>query len=590
MSFLRELRRRSVFRVSAGYGVLAWVLLQVADLAAPALRLPEWATSFVLFLLFLGFPIAIFVAWAYELTPDGIRRTQDAMDAAPGGAAASKNDRTIIALLVVTIGLIAYTSYFSGDDIKDVAEESDPEMMGVARQRSGPVSIAVLPFLNLSDIAEQEHFADGLTEELLNSLAAADALRVVSRTSSFAFKGSPLPAKEIAAQLNVEHILEGSVRRTGNMIRVTAQLIDAQSDSHLWSRNYDDVVGAENVFKVQENIARLVTDSLQVRLMPRYMPKAPASIETLDLYYDGLFIFNEIANGRDFSDENFTKAASKFEAAIKAEPEWLPAFVKLGALYHWWSDGGTDREKLQTSRRYMTEALRRDPQNPNANKSMGYILWAEGDFEGSLDAYDKGDQLAGLKSWGRAIVLSSLGRFDEAVAVYQEAVPTHPVSLTLKDQLTSAMYCAGQYSAIVSDEDNLIASWPKDEDGVKPILARSHARLGDREKALAYVVELTQRWQSEADLADLFAIVGEPERARRAIDELVERDQNFKPAVTAALKLGELDTALDLLERQLVKQSSAGYTSFLFCDPEVRALAGNPRYDAVLQSRDLLPD
>ena len=167
----------------------------------------------------------------------------------------------------------------------------------------------------------------------------------------------------------------------------------------------------------------------------------------------------------------------------------------------------------------------------------------------------------------------------------------HPVSLNLKRQLTFAMYCAGQYSAIVSDEDDLIAGWSEDEDGVKPILARSHARLGDRKKALAYIVELTQRWQSEAYLADLFAIVGEPERARRAIDELVEHDQGFELAATAALKLGDPDTALDLLERHLEKQSSAGNTSFLFCGPEIRALAGNARYDAMLESRGLLaPD
>ena len=580
MSFFEELKRRNVFRVAIAYLIVAWLVLQVTDNLAPILELPGIFNKGVFLLLAIGFPIALVFAWAFELTPDGVKKEKELDSAAsiskPTGR---KLDFIIIGVLAVAVALFTLDKF--------VWTESADATATIANTQK---TIAVLPFLNLSDISEQEHFADGLTEELLNSLAATDGLRVISRTSSFAYKGSPLSAKKIAAQLKVEYILEGSVRRTGSLIRVTAQLIDAKSDSHLWSRNYEDVVGSDNVFKVQENIASLVTDSLHVRLMPRNMPKAPASIETLDLYYDGLFIFNEIQNGRDFSDETYNKAASKFAAAIEAEPDWLPAFVKLGQLYHWWSDDGDDREKLQTSRRYITEALQRDPQNADVITSMGYILWAEGDFEGSLLAYDKADQFGGARGWARAKTLSSLGRFDEAVAAYQQSVPAHPVSLELRWQLTSAMYCAGQYLAIVSDEDDLIAAWPEDEEGVKSILAYSHARIGNREKALAYVVEEIQRWHTEAYFADLFAIVGEPERARRAIDELVERDQGFVPAATAALILGERDTALDLLERHLEEQSSAGHTEFLFCEPEIRALAGNARYDAMLESRGLLAD
>jgi adenylate cyclase len=580
--FLMEARRRQLVGVLAIYVVGAWVLLQVAATLFPGWLIPEQAIRYVWIGAVMQFPIVLVLGWYYDLSAQGIRRTS------PAGADTKCQDLTR-----QDYGVLSLIALFSAGImfgvVREVLDTRELRLPQVAVTEYPQNSIAVLPFLNLSDISEQEHFADGLTEELLNSLAATDGLRVISRTSSFAYKGSPLSAKEIAAQLNVEHILEGSVRRTGNMIRVTAQLINAQSDSHLWSRNYDDVVGAENIFKVQENIASLVTDSLQVRLMPRNMPKAPASIETLDLYYDGLFVFNELKNGQDLSDEKFTKAASKFEAAIEAEPDWLPAFVKLGQLYHWWSAGGYDREKLQTSRRYITEALRRDPQNAEANHSLGYILWAEGDFKGSLHAYDKAEQLGAISGWGRAITLSNLGRFDEAVAAYQESVPVHPVSLELRRQLTSAMYCAGQYLAIVSNEDDLITTWPEDEEGVKPLLALSHARLGNREKALAFVDEETQRWQTEAYLADLFAIIGEHERARRAIDELVERDVGLVHAATAALILGERGTALDLLENQLEKQSSAS-NEFLFCEPEIRALAGNARYDAMLESRGLLAD
>jgi len=578
MSFFRELRRRKVFKVGAAYAVMAWVVLQVADQASPALRLPEWVPSLVLFFLLLGFPIAIFLAWAYELTPEGVRRTRNATNVEPstGGI---KFDLTLMALLVLAIGLIIHNSYFSDSTTENVSVD----------QRTGSVSIAVLPFLNLSDIPEQEHFADGLTEELLNSLDSMEGLRVVSRTSSFSFKGSPLSVTEIATQLGVEHILEGSVRRTGNNIRVTAQLIDATSDSHLWSENYDDIVSAEEVFKVQENIAKLVTDSLQVRLLPKYIPEAPDSLATLDLYYDGLFILNEIQNGRDTSDENFSRAVSKFEAALEAEPGWLPAIVRLGQVYHWWSVGGSRPEKIAKSRHYIEDALGRDPQNANAHAAMGYILWAEGDFEGSLSAYEKADQNGRQSGWGRAITLLNMGRLAAAVASYREAAQRYPVSSELKVQLVNSMYCAGQYSEITRNEGEMIASWPEIRQQIESIIALSHARLGNRERALAYVQALAQERQTEADFALTLAIVGEEDRARQAIDELADHGQGLASAATAARIIGEQDMALNLLERQYENRWSPGFTSFLFCEPEIRGLSGNPRYDAMLASLGLAP-
>ena len=580
--FLMEARRRQLISVLAIYVVGAWVVLQVAATLFPGWHIPQQAIRYVWIGAVMLFPVVLVLGWYYDLSAQGFRRTSPA-DAETKRQGLTRQDYGVLSLIALFSAGILFGV------VREVLDTRELRLPQVAVAENPRNSIAVLPFLNLSDIAEQEHFADGLTEELLNSLAATDGLRVISRTSSFAFKGRSLPTKEVAAQLNVAYILEGSVRRTGNIIRVTAQLIDAESDSHLWSRNYDDIIGTDNLFKVQENIASLVTDSVQPRLKPQNMPKAPASIETLDLYYDGLAIFRELQNGLDISDEKFSRAAAKFEAALQAEPDWLPAFLKLGQLYHWWSFG-SDKEKLQTSRRYMTEVLRRDPQNASAHWSMGYILFAEGDFEGSLDAYDTGEQSGGLQGWGRGITLAALGRFDEAVVAYQRAVPIFPISLALKFQLTSVTYCAGQYSSIVSDEDDLIATWTQDKESIKYLLAYSHARLGNNEKALAYVDELVQLWQTEAYFADLLAIVGEPERARRAIDELVERDQGFESAATAALILGERDTALDLLERHLEKQSSAGATRFLFCAPEIRALAGNARYDAMLESRGLLGD
>ena len=281
-------------------------------------------------------------------------------------------------------------------------------------------------------------------------------------------------------------------------------------------------------------------------------------------------------------------AAAKFKAALDVEPDWLPAIVKLGKLYHWWSIG-VDEEKLQISLRYVKKALERDPQNIEALSSMGYILWAEGNFEKSLEFYDRVSEFGGNRGWGRAITLSSLGRFEEAVAAYRKSLPIYPVSLSLGTQLTHAMYCAGRYSEIVNHAANLIASWPDDQVGVLALIAASHARLGNREEALAYVDELAQLLKSEVYFAWILAAAGEHERAQRAIDYLVERNQSLESAASAALQLGQNDKALDILER-LDKQTSAGNTGFLFCEPEIKALAGTAGYDAILERRGLLPD
>lgn len=590
MSLFAELRRRNVLRAGAAYAATSWLLIQVVETLFPVFGLPDTGVRLVVLLLAIGFLPVIAISWAFELTPEGMKRDSGAGEIAPNPGLRRTLDRAIVVILVIGISYFAFDKF-----VLTPARVADREAEAVERAKAEIVaeyfnerSIAVLPFLNLSDSPGQQHFVDGLTEELLDSLAALDGLRVISRTSSFAFKGSPLPVTEIAMQLNAAYVLEGSVRRSGERIRVAAQLIDTESHVNLWSRTYDDIVTAENLFRVQENIARRVSDALEVRLVPETTHVAPKSIETLDLYYDGLAIFRELQNGQEVSDERFGRAAAKFEATLEAEPGWLPAMMKLGQLYHWWSFGRNE-EKLQISHRYVADVLQREPQNVDAHVSMAYILWARGDFTGSLEWHDKAAQLGGGRGWARAITLHSLGRFDEAVAAYRESLPIYPLSLSLKTQLTHAMYCARQYAEIVSLADRLIASWPNDQVGVIAFIAASHARLGNREEALAYVDELARMLQSEAYFASILAAAGEHERAQRAIDYVMERDQALESAASAALQLGQKDRALDILER-LDTQLSVGDTGFLLCEPEISALAGEPRYDAMLSRRGLLPE
>ncbi len=273
--FFAELKRRRVFRVMAVYGGVAFVVLQVADILQEGLRLPDSFLPFITATALLGFPVAIALAWAFDLTPQGMQRTADA---APGElteiltAPASKRWPAGLLALVGVIALVA-GAWFAGRQsapavTADAAARSedgaraDADATSTATTGPAPESIAVLPFVNMSSDPEQEYFSDGISEELLNLLAQIPDLQVTSRSSAFSFKNQDLDIPEIARRLNVAHVLEGSVRKSGDQVRITAQLIDARSDTHLWSNTWDRTL--DDIFAVQDEIAADVAEQLQV--------------------------------------------------------------------------------------------------------------------------------------------------------------------------------------------------------------------------------------------------------------------------------------------------------------------------------------
>ena len=241
MGIIAELRRRNVFRVGIAYLVLAWVIIQVTDVAVPALRLPEWVPSLIFFFGAIGFPFALFFAWAFELTPEGIKREHE-VDRSESitHITGRKFDFAIIGLLVVALGFVVWDAYLSdpGEIVITEGPADAVEPAPVEETSKATASIAVLPFADMSADKDQEYMSDGIAEELLNLLAKIPALRVAARTSAFSFKNKDVTISEIGVQLNVAYVLEGSVRKAGNQIRITAQLIDASSDTHLWSETY----------------------------------------------------------------------------------------------------------------------------------------------------------------------------------------------------------------------------------------------------------------------------------------------------------------------------------------------------------------
>jgi TolB-like protein len=266
MSFFNELKRRNVIRVAAAYIIVGWLIMQAGDTLAPALHLPEWVNSLLVFFLLLGFPLALFFAWAFEMTPDGIKKEKE-VDRSQSitQVTGQKLNYTIITLLIAALAYFAYDKFL-------VQPTSKTESTIVVEETAKPIevteqSIAVLPFVDMSATGDNEYFSDGLTEELLNILAKIKELRVAGRTSSFAFKGKDEDLRSIGEKLNVISILEGSVRKDDkrNRVRITAQLINVEDGYHLWSESYDRQL--DDIFAIQDEIAHEVAKALRITLL-----------------------------------------------------------------------------------------------------------------------------------------------------------------------------------------------------------------------------------------------------------------------------------------------------------------------------------
>jgi TolB-like protein len=266
-NFFAELKRRNVYKVAIAYAVVAWLLTQVATQVLPFFEIPNWAVRLVVLLLIIGFPIALFIAWAFEATPEGIKRTEAA-------DAAGKRSRGVAWVYIVLIGAALSISLFFLGRYTALRKQAESAELPVK-------SIAVLPFVDLSQAHDQEYFCDGISEEILDALAKIERLRVVARTSSFSFKGKAADVTEIAQKLNVQNILEGSMRREGNRVRISVQLVSAANGSHLWSETYE--LESQGMFAVQDEITRAIVEVLKVKLAVGPSGGVPQDTGTYDL-------------------------------------------------------------------------------------------------------------------------------------------------------------------------------------------------------------------------------------------------------------------------------------------------------------------
>ena len=365
MSFLNELKQRNVLRVAIFYLAGSWLLIQVLETLFPIFRLDETSIQIVVIIIAIGFIPALILSWVFEMTPEGLKRDKDVDRSAPASIESGNGlDKIIIAILVLALGYFAVDKF-----VLDPAR--DAEIVETATERAriealyesyGDKSIVVLPFVNMSADPDQDYFADGISEELLNLLARIQELRVISRTSAFSFKGQPVDIATVRESLNVDHVLEGSIRKSGDKIRITAQLIDARTDSHIWSETYDRTL--DDIFVIQDEIAAAVVDGLRVELLG----EVPTTKKVNPQAYALMLKARRILDDSDERDD-IVVAESLLEQALELDPEYTDAMSQLVRVYY--RGGGSNpvsaEEGLRLARDLVAKIAVIDPNDGNAD-------------------------------------------------------------------------------------------------------------------------------------------------------------------------------------------------------------------------------
>jgi len=505
-----EIRRRKVVRVVLAYLLVGWGLIQIADATLDPLHLPEWAGTLVVWLVGLGFPIAVILAWVLDVTPSGIRVTE---------AAAEREDSSALA----------------------------------------DASIAVLPFVNISGDPDDEYFSDGLSEELLNLLARLSALRVCSRTSSFALKGKDVSMPTIASQLGVRHVLEGSVRRAGKRVRITAQLVDAVADRHLWSKTFDREL--QDIFAVQDEIAASLFDELKLTLSAdeqQAIQSTTDSVEALDCYLRGRELYHRPGY--------LEKAQKQFEKAIQIDPDYALAWAGLAYVFvdtYWYKD-----------------------QSP---------AFVERAHEASRKAVDLAPHLAESHA-ARGLALRLAERFDEAEAEFDRAIAINPRLFEPIHWQAQMARSLGQYQRAAELFRRAAEVRPEDYQAMV-LAANMYEALGDMPRARATAQEALERVTRALELnpKDSRALVlgGGVHYDLGNLDEAVEwieKARQVSPKSNGVMynaaclyaKLGDTERALDLVESAVAL--GGRNKRYYETDIDFESIRDHPRFKALMDS------
>jgi len=592
-SFFAELKRRNVYKVAVAYAVVAWLLLQAASIFLPAFDAPPWVMKIFIIVIIFGFPVALIFSWAFEITPEGIKLESEIE---PNKSIARRTGRKIvavtIALAVVAAGLFVYQMLRSqvGTPLRGVrsGDAKDEGRLGEPSLPAPHKSIAVLPFDNLSRDPDNAYFCEGVQDEILTRLAKVADLKVISRTSTQHFKSTPDNLPQIAKQLGVAHILEGSVQKAGDQVRVNVQLINALTDAHLWAETFDRKL--TDIFAVESEIAKTIAETLQARLTgseKTSIAKTPAvNPEAYELYLRGKF-FAEKRTGADLR-----KSIEYYDQAIAKDPNYPLAYVGLADSHLLLSAYGaiSPKESIPPAKAALKKALDLDDSLAQAHASSGLLATLELDLDRAIRELERAIQLnpnyATAHHW-LALPLMAIGQFDRAIVEAKRAIELDPLSLICNSDLGWIYFNARRYDeaeaqarkTLEMDSRFAVAHYYLGE--VFQFKGRLNDAIAEYQKAF----DLNNDPFSFAMLGQAYARQGKTDEARKVLARLSEeaKSRYVSPYALAVVltALGEKAQAIDELERSYDERGF--YIALISVDPLFDDLRGDPRFDAVVQ-------
>jgi TolB-like protein len=577
-SLLAELKRRHVYRVAVAYGVVAWLLIQVATQVFPFFEVPNWAVRLVVMLLALGFPAALILAWAFELTPEGIKRTKDLApnERASAFRAGRKFIGIVLAMAILAGGLMFYRSLRHATFVS----RSRPMVMATLPKKS----IAVLPLLNESGDPADEYFSDGLSEELIAALGMVKELKVVGRSSSFQFKDKKRDSKAIAEKLGVSTLLEGTVRKQGDKVRIVAELVNAGDGTELWTATFEREL--KDIFAVQTEIASAVARSLQLTLLGEADEIAKnartSSAEAHNAYLQGHFYFQR----RNLED--YQRAVGFFDQAIKADPDYAVAYAERSEAWTWISDltSENQRQAWSAAAADAEKAVAIGPNLAEAQAALGWVrVFIQWRFDEGLKALRRAKQLSPWNATANDLlsrVVVYFGQFNEAEQLARQAVEIDPLSY-------QAYISLGRVLLFQDKLDEAEAIGRKASE-IQPNGAASHrwqvivaATRGDGEAALRDAQLEPNEPYRRYELAIAYYIRQEHAKADAALAELIDKDRSvlaYQVAEVYAWR-GETDKAFEWLQISFDNHDT-GLLS-LNVQPVMRRLRPDPRFAELIK-------
>ena len=592
MSFYHELKRRNVFRVGAAYTVSAWLLIQVAETIFPLFGMGHTPARLAVIMLAIGFIPCLIFAWVFEITPEGLKKESDVIrDDSISHITAKKLDRSILVVLTLALGYFAFDKFIL-DPIEDeqIAQTAHQEGLSAALTASyGDKSIAVLPFVNMSPDPDQEYFSDGISEELLNLLSRIPELRVISRSSAFSFKGKKVPIPDIAKVLNVAHVLEGSVRTADKKVRITAQLIEAHSDTHLWSETYDRKL--DDIFAIQDEIAAAVVGQLKVTLLDDAPTVEETDPQAYALYLQGRHLRRQAI----YEENGLVKAQALLQQALEIDPGYAAAWVELGSVYYGLAmlmlrPNGED---FTLAREATSKALAIDPAYATAHANLGAIaMYYDKDLAAAARHYERALQLEPANTGiiqGPARLTAVLDRPDEALELSRFAVSRDPVN-------PAAHYLLGYFYFCAERWDEAIASYQTAQ-MLSPGSSGSQGQIGmallfkDQPQAALEAIKLEEfQIFRLAGLSLVYHALGQMVESDAALAELIEQFEQraaFNIAEVLAYR-GEADRAFEWLDKAVEYEDSG--LSDMFSRTLFASIHDDPRWLPFLEGIGRSPE